>query len=54
MEAYPRYYLPLIAMVPLAELSPLAAIESPRWRDALLSFLIAGPIAFRLLGAPLH
>jgi hypothetical protein len=53
-EAYPRYYLPLIAIVPLAGLSLLAAIESPRWRGALLGFLIAGPIAFQLLGAPLH
>jgi hypothetical protein len=52
-EAYPRYYLPLVAIVPLAGLSLLAAIESPRWRNALLGFLIAGPIAFHLLGAPL-
>ena len=53
MDAYPRYYLPLIAIVPLAGLSLAAAIESDRWRNALLGFLIAGPIAFRLLGAPL-
>jgi hypothetical protein len=53
-EAYPRYYLPLIAIVPLAGLSLLGAIESPRWRNALLGFLIAGPIAFHLLGAPLR
>jgi hypothetical protein len=52
-EAYPRYYLPLAAIVPLAGLSLLAAIESPRWRNALLGFLIAGPIAFHLLGTPL-
>jgi hypothetical protein len=52
MDAYPRYYLPLAAIVPLAGLSLLAAIESPRWRGALLGFLIAGPIVFRLLGAP--
>jgi hypothetical protein len=51
-EAYPRYYLPLVAIVPLAGLSLLAAIESPRWRNVLLGFLIAGPIAFHLLGAP--
>ena len=51
--AYPRYYLPLIAIVPLAGLSLLAAIESPRWRSALLGFLIAGPMVFELLGAPL-
>ncbi len=53
MDAYPRYYLPLAAIMPLAGLSLAAAIESPRWRGALLGFLIAGPIAFRLLGAPL-
>ena len=53
MEAYPRYYLPLIAIVPLGGLSLLAAIKNPRWRNVLLGFLIAGPIAFELLGAPL-
>ncbi len=53
MEAYPRYYLPLAAIVPLAGLSLLGAVESPRWRNALLAFLIGGPIVFRLLGAPL-
>jgi hypothetical protein len=53
MDAYPRYYLPLAAIVPLACLSLLGAIESPRWRGALLGFLIAGPIVFRLFGAPL-
>ncbi len=53
MDAYPRYYLPLAAIVPLAGLSLLAAIEAPRWRGALLAFFIAGPIVFRLLGAPL-
>jgi hypothetical protein len=53
MDAYPRYYLPLIATVPLACLSFLAAIQSPRWRSALLGFLVVGPVVFRLLGAPL-
>jgi hypothetical protein len=53
MEAYPRYYLPLAAIVPLAALSLVAGIADPRWRGALLGFLIAGPILFRLLGAPL-
>ena len=53
MEAYPRYYLPLVAVVPLAGLSLVNAVGSPRWRTALLAFLIAGPIVFRLLGAPL-
>jgi hypothetical protein len=53
MDAYPRYYLPLIAVVPLAGLSLLAAVQAPRWRAALLVFLIAGPALFRIFGAPL-
>ena len=53
MDAYPRYYLPLAAIVPLAGLSLLAAVEAPRWRAALLAFLIAGPVIFRIFGAPL-
>jgi hypothetical protein len=53
MDAYPRYYLPLAAIVPLAGLSLLAAVEAPRWRAALLAFLIAGPAMFRVFGAPL-
>jgi hypothetical protein len=53
MDAYPRYYLPLAAIVPLACLSLLAAIESPRRRGALLGFLIVDPIVFHLLGVPL-
>ena len=51
--AYPRYYLPLAAIVPLAELSLLGAIKQPSARAILLVFLIAGPLVFRLLGAPL-
>jgi hypothetical protein len=53
MDAYPRYYLPLAAIVPLAGLSLVAAIKAARWRAALLAFLIAGPVLFRILGAPL-
>jgi hypothetical protein len=53
LDAYPRYYLPLLAIVPLATLSLLTAIREPRTRSALAGFLIAGPIVFRLLGAPL-
>lgn len=53
MDAYPRYYLPLAAIVPLAGLSFAAAIESSRWRGAVLGFLIASPILFRIFGAPL-
>ncbi len=53
MDAYPRYYMPLAAIVPLAGLSLLAAVEAPRRRAALLAFLIAGPAIFRVFGAPL-
>ncbi len=53
MDAYPRYYLPLAAIVPLAGLSLLGAVTSARWRTALLGVLIAGPIVFRMFGAPL-
>jgi hypothetical protein len=53
MDAYPRYYVPLAAMVPLACLSLFAAIEAPRWKSALLAFLIVGPVMFRIFGAPL-
>lgn len=52
-SAYPRYYLPLAALVPLAGLSLLAAIKQPRLRAILVGFLIASPVVFRLLGAPL-
>jgi hypothetical protein len=53
-SAYPRYYLPLAAFVPLAGLSLLGAIKQPRHRAILLAFLIAGPLVFRLLGGPLE
>jgi hypothetical protein len=39
---YPRYYLPLAAIMPLAGLSLYGAIKEPRWRNVLLAFLIAG------------
>jgi len=53
MDAYPRYYLPLAALIPLAGISVLTAIKTPRARALLAGFLIAGPIVFRLVGAPL-
>jgi hypothetical protein len=61
-SVYPRYYLPLAAVVPLAGLTLLGAIEQPSVRVVLLDFLIAGPVlvfliagplALRLLGEPL-
>lgn len=53
MDAYPRYYLPLIAVVPLAGLSLLEEVRQRRLRQMMVWFFIAGPIVFRLLAAPL-
>jgi hypothetical protein len=53
MDAYPRYYLPMIAIVPMAALTFTGAIRSPRTRTLLLSFLVAAPLIFELFGAPL-
>jgi len=50
--AYPRYYLPLAALVPLAELSLLNATRQPRARAMLVAFLVTGPLIFGLLGSP--
>ncbi len=52
MDAYPRYYLPLIAVVPLACLVTVSALPR-RWQPALITGLIAAPVIFRLLGGPL-
>jgi hypothetical protein len=52
LDAYPRYYLPLAAIIPLAALSLLPSV-SPWWRNCLIAFLLAAPIVFRLLGAPI-
>jgi hypothetical protein len=53
LDAYPRYYLPLAAIIPLAGISLLSAIKPSRARAILTGFLIVGPIIFRLIGAPL-
>jgi hypothetical protein len=52
-SAYPRYYLPLAALFPLAGLSLLSAIKQPPARSALLAFLIIGPLVFSMCGASL-
>ncbi len=52
-SAYPRYYLPLAALFPLAGLVLLSEIKRPSAYTALLVFLIAGPAVFRLLLEPL-
>jgi hypothetical protein len=53
MDAYPRYYLPMMAIVPLAAMTLANAAPSARIRSALLSFLIVAPVVFGLFGAPL-
>jgi hypothetical protein len=53
LDAYPRYYLPLAAIVPLAALTFAAGITASRWRGAVLAFLALGPILVRIFGAPL-
>jgi hypothetical protein len=52
MDAYPRYYLPLIAIVPVAGFSFANSIVQEKARTALLLFLIACPFMFGLLGRP--
>ena len=52
MDAYPRYYLPLIAIVPMAALAGSSAIPSIRLRSALVCFLAVAPIVFGLFGSP--
>jgi hypothetical protein len=53
MDAYPRYYLPAIAIVPMGAFIFTCAIRSPKTRTLLLSFLVAAPLIFKLFGAPL-
>lgn len=52
-SAYPRYYLPLAALVPLAGLALLEAVKQPSARAILLVFLIAGPVLLCITGTPL-
>jgi hypothetical protein len=52
-SAYPRYYLPLAALVPLAGLASLEAVKQPSARAILLVFLIAGPVLLCITGTPL-
>ena len=53
MDAYPRYYLPLIAIVPMAALALASAIGSSRLRTIVVCFLVGAPIAFQVFGAPI-
>jgi hypothetical protein len=52
-SAYPRYYLPVAALVPLAGLALLEAVKQPSARAILLVFLIAGAIVLYITGTPL-
>lgn len=52
MDAYPRYYLPLIAIVPVAGFSFANAIARDRLRTGLLFFLLVSPFVFGFLGRP--
>ena len=52
-SAYPRYYLPLAALFPLAGVTLLSEIRRPSARAALLAVLIGGPVLLRLLLEPL-
>jgi hypothetical protein len=53
MDAYPRYYLPLIAIVPMAALTLASAVCSSRVRAIFLCFLVGAPVVFQLFGAPM-
>jgi hypothetical protein len=53
MDAYPRYYLPMIAIVPMAALAFTSAVRSAKTRALLLSFLVVAPLIFEFFGAPL-
>ncbi|KQW19414.1 hypothetical protein ASC80_18710 [Afipia sp. Root123D2] len=52
MDAYPRYYLPLLALLPMAALRFASAIRTDRARPALLALLIASPMIFQAFGEP--
>ncbi|MGI9387639.1 MAG: hypothetical protein ACR2OX_09430, partial [Methyloligellaceae bacterium] len=53
MDAYPRYYLPLAVIVPLAGLVLLSTTGNERFRKAVVLLLIMGPLVFAMFGAPL-
>lgn len=52
-DAFPRYYLPLAFLVPLAGIVLLDSVKHSRGRAVLAGFLVVSPLVFRLLGAPL-
>ena len=52
MDAYPRYYLPLIAIIPMACFSFANSFTQDKPRAAMLLFLIVAPFVFGVLGRP--
>lgn len=50
MDAYPRYYLPLAFIVPVAILYLVRCTSDPRAKASAAGFAIAGPVIFGLLG----
>jgi hypothetical protein len=54
LDAYPRYYLAVLAVLPLACLALLATLPAGRPRTALAGFLILGPIVLSLLALVLQ
>ncbi|WP_162987140.1 hypothetical protein [Sphingomonas paeninsulae] len=50
MDAFPRYYLPLIEIVPLAGVACFRGIERESLRKFVAGFLLMSPFIFRLLG----
>ena len=53
MDAYPRYYLPLIAIIPMAALTFCSTVQSHLLRVVLVAFLIGAPVVFQIFGAPM-
>jgi hypothetical protein len=53
MDAYPRYYLPVIAVIAMAAIVAAEAAPSPRMRTVLLAYLAIAPLIFGVFGAPL-
>lgn len=50
MDAYPRYYLPLAFIVPLAALMFVRSIDAPAAKRTVAGFLVGAPILFGLFG----
>lgn len=53
MDAYPRYYLPIVPVVALAAMWFTCAIRNERLRSVVTGFLVVSPFAFFVLGSPL-